>query len=374
MKQIKLFLMLFMAMTAITSWAEGIPAENIKGTVQVGSQNIDISGGNSGGYEADDASYFDLYEFVPMRDFTIKFWVYQTYLNTAVFAEDGTLLVSSYYNSSVLPQTCDLEQGKKYYLGVRSIYSNTKPASGIKLEIDEHYHNIPHINYGSSDISTYCTGCSVTAETYELNGDVSTTYRKNYENASYYLYNAPADGTLQIELYDGNFGLGSLNYNLKSFDNNTDFIEHNNWKLLSEVNGKEQQQVEVKVVKGWNILRFGLAEPPVFTHTYNTRSAFVCDEHCIEHINAKEPTSTETGNIEYWHCINCGICWSDEACTNVVSEREITIPTSIHAIMTENGIEEIHSIYDINGRQNCLLHGVNIVRTADGKTHKIIKK
>lgn len=359
MKRFKLFFMLFMAMTAITSWAEGIPSVNVKGSVKIGTQTIDISPGNNGGFKAKDASYFDLYEFVPMEDFTIKFWVNQRYINTAVFSEDGTVLVSSYYNDKVLPEKCDLEQGKKYYLGVRSIYSDALPALGIELVIEEHYHDIPHINSESSDILTYCTGCSVTAQTYELNGDITTTYVENYENASYYLYNAPANGTLQIELYDGYYGMGKLDYNLKSFDNNTDFKTHNKWKLLSEVNGKEEQQVEVRVVKGWNILRFGLSKPPVFTHTYNTRSAFVCDEHSIEHVNAVEPSCTQSGNVEYWHCVNCGICWRDEACNNVISEREIIIPTVNHETNAEG-------VCDICHNKVALIYGENSINLQAG--------
>lgn len=47
----------------------------------------------------------------------------------------------------------------------------------------------------------------------------------------------------------------------------------------------------------------------------------------------------------------------------------------IEAIVTEDGIEEIEAIYDLNGRKlDNMKSGVNIVRIADGKVHKIIKK
>lgn len=47
----------------------------------------------------------------------------------------------------------------------------------------------------------------------------------------------------------------------------------------------------------------------------------------------------------------------------------------IQAIVTEDGIEEVEAIYDLNGRkQSALGKGVNIIRTADGKTRKIIQK
>lgn len=49
--------------------------------------------------------------------------------------------------------------------------------------------------------------------------------------------------------------------------------------------------------------------------------------------------------------------------------------TSIQAVANANGVEEVIGIYDINGRQlNTMQRGVNIIRTADGKTHKIINK
>lgn len=50
--------------------------------------------------------------------------------------------------------------------------------------------------------------------------------------------------------------------------------------------------------------------------------------------------------------------------------------TTIHSIMDEEGdFTDIETIYDLNGRkQSKLGQGVNIIRTADGKTRKIIQK
>lgn len=49
-------------------------------------------------------------------------------------------------------------------------------------------------------------------------------------------------------------------------------------------------------------------------------------------------------------------------------------PTCIKAVATAGGIEDVRAIYDISGRRMDNLHrGVNIIRTADGKTCKIFR-
>ena len=45
---------------------------------------------------------------------------------------------------------------------------------------------------------------------------------------------------------------------------------------------------------------------------------------------AKEPTCTENGNIEYWHCTVCDKYFSDEACTEVITQAQTVIPAQGH--------------------------------------------
>ena len=58
-------------------------------------------------------------------------------------------------------------------------------------------------------------------------------------------------------------------------------------------------------------------------HTYFDDCSAICEvcgeerevSHNVIHVEAKDPTCTENGNIEYWYCDVCGSAWLDEACT-----------------------------------------------------------
>ena len=46
----------------------------------------------------------------------------------------------------------------------------------------------------------------------------------------------------------------------------------------------------------------------------------------ITHVEAKEPTCFEDGNIEYWYCEDCGQAWLDEACTLNTNLKAVVLP------------------------------------------------
>ena len=48
--------------------------------------------------------------------------------------------------------------------------------------------------------------------------------------------------------------------------------------------------------------------------------------HDIENIPAKDATAAETGNKEYWHCKDCGKCFTDENGTQEIALAELIIP------------------------------------------------
>ena len=48
------------------------------------------------------------------------------------------------------------------------------------------------------------------------------------------------------------------------------------------------------------------------------------------HVEAKDATCTETGNIEYWLCEACGQAWLDEACTLNTNVLAVVLPTIDH--------------------------------------------
>lgn len=48
--------------------------------------------------------------------------------------------------------------------------------------------------------------------------------------------------------------------------------------------------------------------------------------HDLEHVAAKEPTKTATGNIEYWHCKRCDKYFSDADGKNEIKQADTVIP------------------------------------------------
>ncbi len=49
-------------------------------------------------------------------------------------------------------------------------------------------------------------------------------------------------------------------------------------------------------------------------------------EHTPVRTEAKEPTCTEAGNIEYWYCPDCGKYFSDETLTQEITKEDTVIP------------------------------------------------
>ena len=73
-----------------------------------------------------------------------------------------------------------------------------------------------------------------------------------------------------------------------------------------------------------------------FEHSY----FYPCDAHCMNcgeltnpdaahnviHVEAKDATCYENGNIEYWYCDACGAAWLDEACTLNTNLMSVVTP------------------------------------------------
>ena len=50
--------------------------------------------------------------------------------------------------------------------------------------------------------------------------------------------------------------------------------------------------------------------------------------HNVLHVEAKDATCTENGNVEYWYCEYCGSAWLDADCTIVTNQRNVIIPAA----------------------------------------------
>ena len=57
--------------------------------------------------------------------------------------------------------------------------------------------------------------------------------------------------------------------------------------------------------------------------------------HSIQHVDAVEPTCTEFGNIEYWYCDYCGVCYDNEEFTGIPTNRFMVILSPEHKYFYE---------------------------------------
>jgi Zn-finger nucleic acid-binding protein len=48
----------------------------------------------------------------------------------------------------------------------------------------------------------------------------------------------------------------------------------------------------------------------------------------VIHVEAKAPTATEDGNIEYWYCEDCEQVWQDEARTQLTNFKNVILPAT----------------------------------------------
>jgi len=53
----------------------------------------------------------------------------------------------------------------------------------------------------------------------------------------------------------------------------------------------------------------------------------------IIHVEAKDPTCSEEGNIEYWYCAECEQVWQDEARTQLTNFKNVLIGTADHDLV-----------------------------------------
>ncbi len=52
--------------------------------------------------------------------------------------------------------------------------------------------------------------------------------------------------------------------------------------------------------------------------------------HSVKHVDAKDATCTEAGNIEYWYCESCGTVWSDSANTQQITAEDTVVAKINH--------------------------------------------
>ena len=89
----------------------------------------------------------------------------------------------------------------------------------------------------------------------------------------------------------------------------------------------------------------------------------------ITHVEAKDATCTELGNIEYWYCEACGQAWLDEACTLNTNMMAVKLPMVDHTYDNAHDADcnvcgEIREI--VLGADEIILFGGNSVTEIKG--------
>lgn len=121
-----------------------------------------------------------------------------------------------------------------------------------------------------------------------------------------------------------------------------------------------------------------------------------------EHSEAKQATCVEKGWLEYWKCSRCGNYFSNAECTTIIIPSEppyleviaqhdfdVYTETCVNCGKTRHQIEEEEAsaieavetggiqsqMFDLHGRRVTESHrGITIIKDADGKVHKLLKK
>ena len=87
------------------------------------------------------------------------------------------------------------------------------------------------------------------------------------------------------------------------------------------INGKDVTLIRRYIAGGYGI-------------TLPTFPPSVCS-HDMEHFEATEPTCTEDGNIEYWHCTNCDKYFTDANGSHEITQDETVIHATGHSFAEE---------------------------------------
>ena len=84
-----------------------------------------------------------------------------------------------------------------------------------------------------------------------------------------------------------------------------------------------QGDAEIAVTEGVSVSNTGTGTVTVNGETVTEEPVVTPHVHGnIIHVDAKAPTATQAGNIEYWLCEDCGKYFSDEALTKEITEED----------------------------------------------------
>ena len=82
---------------------------------------------------------------------------------------------------------------------------------------------------------------------------------------------------------------------------------------------------------------FGLAACDSGNDNNNENGGTTTTEHTLTEHKAKEPTCTESGNLAYWECTDCGKLFSDKDGKTETTLAAVTIAAKGHTLTKTDG-------------------------------------
>lgn len=373
--------------------------------VEEGETTIDIAAVN--GNRDENPEHYNIFKFVAPKTGVARFYTYgreDTY--GVLFSDSFERLTYNDDNdtNSNFDFTWPVEEGETYYLGVRSWggYSIGEYPLVIKIE------GLPEFN-GTLELAT-ADGDNVTendfVETvmkyfptqddfsmaFVTNGGV--TYKRNsttsrwgtvilpYElnsndDVTYYQLSAVGDAKMTFSPVESVPANTPTVYRFNNEASSYQYDASTTEPTLIELPSMPLVDTETDV-DGWRIA--GFYEQKIYnkeTMEISSDEEMAAFLSRVRYISKdKFMTATKSLTIKPYRSV---FMYTGEnvqmAQSFTLSIEDEGVTTDINAVMTDDGIEEVEAIYDLNGqRKNSIQRGVNIIRTADGKTRKFIKK
>ena len=167
----------------------------------------------------------------------------------------------------------------------------------------------------------------------------------------------------------GTYTIDFINYNKKNIVFHGNTFDEWTWEPITiTVNGSEpagcEHEYEYDCSK--NCSKCGEETRPEAEHEFFNDCETVCmicyqevreASHNVIHVEAKAPTCTAGGNIEYWYCDACGAAWLNAECTMPTNLRAVNLPMAEHTYF-----DDCSAICDVCGYEREVSH--NIIHVA----------
>jgi len=227
-------------------------------------------------------------------------------------ATEGEALGHSYAETARVEATCGADGSVTYTCSVcGDSYTDTIPATGEHVYFD--------------DCSAICEVCGYEREVSHNIVHVEALEPTCYEDGNIEYWYCDACGQAWLD------EACTLNTNLRAV------VLPMGHGTITHVEAKDATCYENGNIEYWYCEVCGQAWlDEACTLNTNLRAVVLPMGHgTITHVEAKDATCSENGNIEYWYCEVCGQAWLDEACTLNTNLRAVVLPMAAHTYDNE---------------------------------------